>query len=42
MKSVFIAYDQAHHEHIIEILGHLNCRGFTSFGTVQGLSLIHI
>ena len=36
MKSVFIAYDQSHHEHIIEILGHLNCRGFTSFGTVQG------
>ena len=36
MKSVFIAYDQAHHEHIIEILGHLSCRGFTAFGTVQG------
>lgn len=36
MKSVFIAYDQAHHEAIIEILGHLSCRGFTALGTVQG------
>ncbi|MDE5662689.1 MAG: hypothetical protein K2I37_01485 [Muribaculaceae bacterium] len=36
MKSVFIAYDQAHHENIIEILGHLSCRGFTALGTVQG------
>ncbi|MDE7343860.1 MAG: hypothetical protein K2N19_07590 [Muribaculaceae bacterium] len=36
MKSWFIAYDQAHHENIIEILGHLSCRGFTALGTVQG------
>ncbi len=36
MKAVFIAYDQAHHEAIIEILDRLSCRGFTSFGTVQG------
>lgn len=36
MKSVFIAYDQAHHEAIIEILDRLSCRGFTAFGTVQG------
>lgn len=36
MKSIFIAYDQAHHEAIIEILDRSNCRGFTSFGTVQG------
>lgn len=36
MKAVFIAYDQAHHEKIIEILDRNNCRGFTSFGTVQG------
>lgn len=36
MKSIFIAYDQAHHEAIIEILGHYSCRGFTAFGTVQG------
>lgn len=36
MKAIFIAYDQAHHEQIIEILNKNNCRGFTSFGTVQG------
>lgn len=36
MKAVFIAYDLAHHERIIEILDQNNCRGFTSFGNVQG------
>lgn len=36
MKSVFIAYDQAHHEKIIDILTRSNCRGFTAFGEVQG------
>lgn len=36
MKALFIAYDQAHHEQIIETLSHHNCRGFTGFGTVQG------
>ena len=36
MKAIFIAYDQAHHEHIIEILNSLSCRGFTAFGEVQG------
>ncbi len=36
MKAIFIAYDQAHHEAIIEILEHNNCRGFTSFGVVEG------
>ena len=36
MQSVFIAYDQAHHEAIIDILTRLNCRGFTAFGNVQG------
>lgn len=36
MKSVFIAYDQAHHEAIIDALTRLNCRGFTAFGNVQG------
>lgn len=36
MKAVFIAYDQAHHEGVIEILDKSACRGFTSFGTVQG------
>lgn len=36
MKAVLITYDQAHHERIIEILDKLSCRGFTSFGTVEG------
>lgn len=36
MKAIFIAYDQAHHELIIDLLSRHNCRGFTAFGTVQG------
>lgn len=36
MKSVFIAYDQAHHEAIVEILTRSNCRGYTGFPSVQG------
>ena len=36
MQAIFIAYDQAHHEEIIELLSHNNCRGFTAFGSVQG------
>lgn len=36
MKAIFIAYDQAHHELIIDALTRLNCRGFTGFGNVQG------
>ena len=36
MKAIFIAYDQAHHEQIIDLLNRNNCRGFTSFGIVQG------
>lgn len=36
MKAVFIAYDQAHHENIVDVLTKSSCRGFTSFGNVQG------
>lgn len=36
MKAVFITYDQAHHEVIIDMLEKMNCRGFTNFGIVQG------
>lgn len=36
MKAIFIAYDLAHHEKIIEVLNSLLCRGYTAFGTVQG------
>lgn len=36
MKAVFIAYDQAHHEAVIDALTRSNCRGFTAFDQVQG------
>ena len=36
MKAVFIAYDQAHHESVIDALTRSNCRGFTAFDQVQG------
>lgn len=36
MQAVFIAYDQAHHEAILDLLEKNSCRGFTSFGEVQG------
>ena len=36
MKAIFISYDQAFHERVLETLTHLNCRGFTRFEQVQG------
>lgn len=36
MKAIFISYDQAHHEAVVDLLTRSNCRGFTAFGTVQG------
>ena len=33
---MFIAYDLAHHENIIDVLNRTSCRGFTAFGEVQG------
>ena len=36
MKSIFIAFDQAHHEKVMAILGHHNCRGFSFIEQVQG------
>ena len=36
MKAIFIAFDQAHRENILDILERNNCRGFTSFGETQG------
>lgn len=36
LKAVFIAYDQAHHEAVLDILEKNSCRGFTSFGEIQG------
>ena len=36
MQAIFIAYDQAHHEAVIDLLEKNSCRGFTSFGETQG------
>lgn len=36
MKAIMITFDQAHHEAVVEVLNHTSCRGFTSFGEVQG------
>lgn len=36
MQAIFIAYDQAHNDSIIELLEKSSCRGFTSFGQTQG------
>ena len=36
MKSIFIAFDQAHRESVIEALGSSLQRGFTCFEQVQG------
>lgn len=36
MKAIFVAYDLAHHENILEALKTNMCRGFTAFGEVQG------
>ncbi|MDE6754165.1 MAG: hypothetical protein K2J82_06100 [Muribaculaceae bacterium] len=36
MQAIFISYDQAHHQAIIDILDRCSCRGFTAFGNVQG------
>lgn len=36
MKSIFIAFDQAHYERIIDMLERSNCRGFTSWSQVSG------
>jgi nitrogen regulatory protein PII len=36
MKTVFIAYNQAYKERIIEILDKMSLRGFTMWDSVQG------
>lgn len=36
MKAVFISFDQAHYERIIEALDRLNCRGYTAWQQVIG------
>ena len=36
MKAVFIAFDQAHKDAVMEALNHLNCRGFSFIEQMQG------
>lgn len=36
MKAIFIAFDQAYYERIIEMLGKSGSRGFTAWQEVQG------
>ena len=36
MKSVFITYDQAHHENVLDALSESNVRGYTFFEGVGG------
>ena len=36
MKSIFIAFDQAYYERIIDMLQRSNARGFTAWQEVQG------
>lgn len=36
MKSILITFDQAHYDHIVDILERNNCRGFTAWPLVSG------
>ena len=36
MKAIFIAFDRAHYDDVINVLNHNNCRGFTYWQDVQG------
>lgn len=36
MKSIFIAFDQAYYERIVDMLERNNCRGFTAWEQVTG------
>ncbi len=36
MKSIFIAFDQAHRDKIVDMLERSNCRGFTAWEQVTG------
>lgn len=36
MKAIFIAFDQAYYEQLVETLPQLGCRGFTAWQEVQG------
>jgi len=36
MKAIFIAYDQAHQENVMEVLSRMNIKGYTMFEQVMG------
>ena len=36
MKAIFIAFDEAYYDRIVDMLHLLNCRGFTGWREVQG------
>lgn len=36
MKAIFISFDQAYYERIVDMLERANCRGFTAWQEVQG------
>ena len=36
MQAIFITFDQAHYEAVVDILEKNSCRGFTSFGETLG------
>ncbi len=36
MKTIFISFDQAHYENIVNLLDKLTCRGFTAWEQVVG------
>ena len=36
MQAIFITFDQAHYEAVVDILEKNSCRGFTSFGETHG------
>ena len=36
MKAVFISFDQAHRERIVDALNRMNCRGYTAWDQVTG------
>ncbi|MBR1543531.1 MAG: hypothetical protein IJ626_01390 [Muribaculaceae bacterium] len=36
MKAIFIAFDQAYYERIVEMLAQHSCRGFTAWEQVMG------
>lgn len=36
MQAIFITFDQAHYQRVVEILDRCNCRGFTAWPQVTG------